>query len=244
MADGQAYQQPYDEQGGQDSGQGADTRPAAGRKKRAYAGQAYEFGTGANVAQAQQPPAAYAGQQPLQAYGAPAQPLQQQPAYAQPAYGQPAYGDYAAPAGGAQPAYGQPATGGQPGYQANDPYGGQGAVGGMTQQFGQMGIGGQEQPPQATGPAAPVQLNRLQTTDLISQPFHVSELDLPPPSIILPPNVGLPCHETTEISANSPISQASHHRRMQTALRSLYAPPSTLFQPLPRCSKNHACLSR
>lgn len=35
-------------------------------------------------------------------------------------------------------------------------------------------------------------LNQLYPTDLLNQPFNVSELDLPPPPIILPPNVGSP----------------------------------------------------
>lgn len=58
----------------------------------------------------------------------------------------------------------------------------------MTQQMAQMAVGGgtssQTQPQNA-----PLQLNRLQAADLISHPFHVVELDQPPPSIILPPNV-------------------------------------------------------
>lgn len=59
----------------------------------------------------------------------------------------------------------------------------------MTQQFGQMGVGGQQQASQPQGHAVAQSLNRLQTTDLISQPIHVSEIDHAPPPIILPPNV-------------------------------------------------------
>jgi protein transport protein SEC24 len=55
---------------------------------------------------------------------------------------------------------------------------------------GQMGIGQQQpaaQPQQAA--ARPAVLNQLYPTDLLNQPFNVAELELPPPPIILPPNV-------------------------------------------------------
>jgi len=45
---------------------------------------------------------------------------------------------------------------------------------------------GQAQPQQ---PARFGPLNQLYPTDLMSQPFNVSELDLPPPPIVLPQNV-------------------------------------------------------
>lgn len=211
MADGQGSypqqgygeQQQYEQQPGQNAGvqqEETDTRPTQGKKKRAYAGQAYDFGTGGNVAAQGQPPA---GQPAGQPYGAYPQQQGQQVGYQQPAYGQPAYGGQTIPAVvGGQPSYGQPAYGapvGQPAYGApvgqpaavEPSYPAQGGVAGLNQQFGQMNMGGGGQPaPQPQGSNAPLQLNRLQTTDLISQPFHVSELDLPPPPIILPPNVG------------------------------------------------------
>lgn len=65
----------------------------------------------------------------------------------------------------------------------------------MTQQFGQMGFNGQQQQPapqpQQVAPATQ-RLNPLQPVDISVQgaPFHVSDLDLPPPPLILPPNVG------------------------------------------------------
>lgn len=66
----------------------------------------------------------------------------------------------------------------------------------MTQAFGQMGFGGQQQPaPQAQAAAPAAQrLNPLQPVDISmqGQPFHVADLDLPPPTIILPPNVRQP----------------------------------------------------
>jgi len=63
----------------------------------------------------------------------------------------------------------------------------------MTQQFGQMGMGAQQQPPQqpaAASGAGMARLNPLQPVDITmqGQPFHVSDLDLLPPPLILPPN--------------------------------------------------------
>jgi protein transport protein SEC24 len=55
-----------------------------------------------------------------------------------------------------------------------------------------MNIGGQAQQPQGAQPPRPAVLNQLYPTDLLSQPFNVSELDLPPPPIALPPNVSQP----------------------------------------------------
>ena len=159
--------------------------PAPGaRKKRAYAGQAYEFGAGANSGLGGQqqggaaPPApgygGFSGQQ--DAAGYPQGGYQQTPAAVQqgatPMYGHqesPALGGYQAPAQG----YPTPAQPGQPN------------VAGMTQQFGQMDMSKQ---PQAAPARAPV-LNQLYPTDLSNQPFNVAELDFPPPPAVLPPNV-------------------------------------------------------
>lgn len=52
---------------------------------------------------------------------------------------------------------------------------------GATQAMGQMNI---QQAPQQRQ-----QLNPLYPSDMLNQPFQVSELDIPPPSIIIPPNV-------------------------------------------------------
>lgn len=144
----------------------------AGKKKRTYAGEAFEFGSGANAALGGQPTAGGA-------YGA--YPQQAQPvAYQQPA---PAYG-------GADPSQMQQAPPAPAyGHQAS------GSISGMTQQFGAMGMSEPHHvlPPQQQQPAAaaqrPVQLNTLYPTDLISQPFNVAELDYPPPPILLPPGV-------------------------------------------------------
>ena len=199
-------QQPYtdgqpDPEGGQegayDQTEQATPAPAAGgKKKRAYAGQAYEFGAGANVAQGGQQPAGaqYPGS-PSQVggYGYPGPQQSQQP---QPSYGmpqQPQYGDPAVQNQAAQPAYGQPQYGApQGGYEppqaTYQPPGQPQGVQGATQQFQQMSIGGG---PSAQAAAQQMRLNPLQPVDISmqGQPFHVTDLDQPPPPIILPPNV-------------------------------------------------------
>jgi hypothetical protein len=143
----------------------------ADRKKRdRYAGAAYEFGANSSgQAGAGVPPVAPGyGAPAAPGYGAPAAPGYGAPS---PGYGAPtpAYG--AAPA----PAYGQPA--------AQDPNA-------LNQQFGQMNLGAQQgqAAPQLQQPMAATQQNQLFPSDLIAQPFHVSELYNPPPPINLPSN--------------------------------------------------------
>ena len=141
----------------------------ADRKKRdRYAGAAYEFGAnaGLNAGGAAPPqPAAPGYGAAAPGYGAPAQ-----------GYGQPAA--YGAPA----PSYGQPASPyGQP--AAQDPNA-------LGQQFGQMNLGPQQgqAAPQLQQQATAASQNQLFPSDLIAQPFHVSELYNPPPPINLPAN--------------------------------------------------------
>lgn len=176
---------------------------AAKKKKRGYAAGAFEVGSGANAAVGGQvqggtpqygiPPM----QQQAQAYGSYPQPDAQQAAPAGYQYAQ-AYG---APQPAAQPQ--QPQPGIYAGYQAPDQaypaspaaaQPGAPGVSGITQAMGGMQLGGQPQPQQPQPPpggplprAGP--LNHLYPTDLMNQPFSVSELDLPPPPIVLPPNV-------------------------------------------------------
>jgi protein transport protein SEC24 len=137
-----------------------------GKKKRAYAGEAFDFGSGANAALGGQMPAGgtyggYPAQPPAAGY--------QQPAYgADPTQMQAAAQGYAPPAA---PAVAQ-----------------------MTQQFGAMGVTDPHlMPPQAAPQPVqaprPVPLNQLYPTDLLTQPFNVAELDYPPPPIVLPPGV-------------------------------------------------------
>lgn len=141
----------------------------ADRKKRdRYAGAAYEFGANSSgqaggIPGVGVPP-------PAPGYGAPA---------AAPGYGapSPSYGGTPAPVYGqpAAPAYGQP--------PAQDPNA-------LNQQFGQMNLGAQQgqAAPQLQQPNAATQQNQLFPSDLIAQPFHVSELYNPPPPIHLPSN--------------------------------------------------------
>ncbi|KAG6041832.1 COPII subunit [Claviceps citrina] len=165
------------------------------KKKREYAAKAFDVGSGANAAVGGQTQGG--GQQ----YGIPASPQTATPygSYSQPdpqqgvvgqgyqypqAPNQPqqqaAYGGYQAPA----QAYGTSLS--QPGAQG---------LAGITQAMGGMQLGAQPQQ-QYQQPAAVVSqqparvgpLNQLYPTDLTNSPLSVSELDLPPPPIVLPPN--------------------------------------------------------
>lgn len=203
-----------------DPGAGGHEQPApvatdhgAKKKKRGYAAQAFEFGSGANAAvpggaplpvgaqfAGGIPPAPLGGAVPPPAvgYGSSAAYPGQQPPVA-------GYGvDPNAPAYGAPPSQMSPGLGGAPaagGYQPPDAsyYGGASAMGGagggvagLSTSLSAMQLG-------AGAPAAGgvpqhqqmprVALNQLYPTDLMNQPFNVSELELPPPPIILPPNV-------------------------------------------------------
>jgi protein transport protein SEC24 len=146
------------------------------KKRDRYAGPAYEFGANAALNAG----GAIPGQQPAPGYGAPAPAYgaQQPQMYGAPA---PAYGGAPSPGYGAPTPYGAPAPSyGQP---AQDPNA-------LNQQFEQMNMGQQPgQPaPQVQQPAAAAQQNQLFPSDLIAQPFHVSELYNPPPPINLPAN--------------------------------------------------------
>ncbi|KAK3689982.1 hypothetical protein B0T22DRAFT_379474 [Podospora appendiculata] len=163
------------------------------KKKRAYAAGAFEVAAGANAAVGGQLPGG--GQ-----FGAP-QPTA--PGYG----GYPLQDPQPAPYGAAPQPYGvgQPAAAGVGGYQAPDPYypapgaaapvggGAAGGVAGLTAGFSSMGLGGAgaQQPQQLPAQPRPGPLNQLYPTDLLNQPFNVSELDLPPPSIIIPPNTSV-----------------------------------------------------
>ncbi|MCJ1310019.1 COPII subunit [Agyrium rufum] len=170
----------------------ADAAPiasAGARKKRAYAGQAYDFGAGANNAQAQQ--GGMPAGQPGPGYGGyGGQPMQ--PGVQQQSYG----ADYNAMQSPGLQTYPQQPPAGVGGYQAPDtgypgpvsPGGMAGpGVGGITQGMGNMGIGGGPTVAVTPGANRP-HMNQLLPTDLLNQPLHVSELDQPPPPIILPAN--------------------------------------------------------
>ncbi|KAH7029407.1 protein transport protein SEC24 [Microdochium trichocladiopsis] len=186
--------------------QGSPAPPAGGayqapdqgkKKKRGYATQAFEYGTGGN-----------ASATPLGGTGgaAPATPGYPGQNFQQGGYPSPTQ---AAPYGQQQ----QGIPGGQPsvgGYQAPDPYYNAGAapglsgMAGITSNMAGMNLGGQ-QPAQQQMPQQQQQqprpaLNQLYPTDLLNQPFNVSELDLPPPPCILPPNSSV----TPSPTANCP----------------------------------------
>lgn len=230
----------YTQDGGyeQTQQQAAAAAAAPGaKKKRAYAGQAYEFGTGANAALGGQQAG---GGQPPQAvggYGYPGAPQAQQQ---QPSYGMPQQAQYADPAmqnqaahlqnQAAQPAYGQPQYGAaQGGYEPpsqgypSQPQQAQQQP--PLQQFSQMSIGGQQPAQPAPGQ---LRLNPLQPVDISmqGQPFHVTDLDQPPPPIILPPNVSfLPKSRSITHHTNSEYSPLSHHLPTPTAHQNTSAAP-------------------
>ena len=214
----------------------------ASRKKRTYAGQAFDFGSGTNVPPGGQPqgPAAYAGA-PQESYGG----YPQQPQ--QPGYPQAGYGTAPISTPGPVSEHQQHEFAGVGGYQPPDQgYSSQNAVagmGGITNQFGQMNVGGQQA-------AAPRQLqhhrtqplNQLIATDLVNQPFHVSELDVPPPAIILPQNVGEAGHSGPSCQANVPSRQALLLPLRPIARQSLYDLLSMLSLRRMPCSRNRVFL--
>ncbi|EQK99608.1 Protein transport protein SEC24 [Ophiocordyceps sinensis CO18] len=161
--------------------------PPVKKKKRGYAAQAFEVGSGANAAVTAQMPASGGQQfgippahQQAQSYGSYPQPDQpaspgfqysrpygtQPPGQQQQLHQQPGpYGSYPGPE------QGYPQTGGPP-------QSGAAGVSGITQGMGGMQLGGYKAPAR----------------------FAVSELDLPPPPIVLPPNTSV----TPSPSANCP----------------------------------------
>lgn len=170
---------------------GPQPGPAPGRKKRRdYAGQAYEFGAGGNAAAT---PLGQGGT-PVTGYSA----QQDAAGYAQGGYAQ----NPTAVQQGQTPMYGGQDLGAVGGYQPpgpqyptqpqSQPQQQQPGVPGMTQQFSQMDMSQKPmaQQPQAQQGRAPV-LNQLYPTDLQNQPLNVAELDYPPPPAILPPNVSI-----------------------------------------------------
>jgi protein transport protein SEC24 len=194
---GQYPPQPYGQEAQYGGYEDQSSAPPAGgahldggkKKKRGYATQAFEFGSGANAAATGAPP-------PMPVAGTP-QPAQGYGGYPAPGYEQVGYG---APPPQAPYDPQQPATPLQPApaqYQAPAPYYSGATAAGMgplTQNMAGLSMGG----PQQSAAQQPSQqqprlaLNQLYPTDLLNQPFNVSELDLPPPPCILPPNVCAP----------------------------------------------------
>ncbi|KAI1814144.1 hypothetical protein GGS20DRAFT_549979 [Poronia punctata] len=193
---GQYPPQPYGQEAQYAGYEGQTSSPPPGgapidggkKKKRGYATQAFEFGSGANVAATgTPPPMPIAGTpQPPQGYGGYAA-----PGYDQAGYGAPAPAPYDAQQPAAVPLQPAPAQ-----YQAPGPYYSGAAAGGLgplTQNMAGMNLGGPQQPvaPQPAQQQPRLALNQLYPTDLLSQPFNVSELDLPPPPCVLPPNASV-----------------------------------------------------
>lgn len=200
---------------------------AGAKKKRAYAGQAFDFGSGAN--------AALGGQQQgggnYGAYAAQAAAAGYPPA----GYGADPAAGYTAPApAAAAPGGYQPPVTGYPGP-------GDAGVAQVTQQFGHMGVADpQQQPLQQQVPRA-VPLNQLYPTDLLTQPFNVAEIDYPPPPIILPPNVSY------FVQVILPLLMSDRRvftpRLMPTAHPSMCDPRSMPCRQTTRFSRNRNCRS-
>ena len=236
---GQPGQDQYRYEQGDHTQQEAAPVPAAGgRRKRNYAGQAYDFGGGANSALGGQ-------QQGGGAYpGPPGMQPQPQPGYAGPTYGS----NPASPGMGGAPSYGQPppAVGGyqppDPAYPTHGAPSGQAGMAGVTQGMSNLAMGGQgQQIPQGQMQGRPA-MNQLIPIDLLNQHLDVSELSRPPPQINLPPNVSLFISQTEPPAADF-SSPASLLLRMLIALQNTFAPRLMLSQQRTRCSKSPDCPS-
>lgn len=206
---------------------------AGGRRKRNYAGQAYDFGAGPNSALGGQ-------QQGGGAYpGPPGMQPQPQPGYPGPVYGS----NPASPGVVGAPAYGQPspAVGGyqppDPAYPTHGAHPTQPGTTGITQGMSNLAMGGQGQnvplamQGQVQGRPA---MNQLMPTDLLNQHLDVSELSRPPPQINLPANVRTPYFLIKQFTADI-SSPASLLLQMLIAPRNTSAPRSTLSQQRTRC---------
>ncbi|PHH79407.1 hypothetical protein CDD80_4860 [Ophiocordyceps camponoti-rufipedis] len=196
------YQQNVDPAGNSLQPDASVAASAPGKKKkRGYAAQAFDVGSGSNAGQMPglgQPQPPYATHQQAPGYPAyPAPDAYQQPAYQQPAYPQ----SYGSPQPGLQQQQPQPPQQqSYGGYQAPDQgYPAPGAAA-ITQGMAGMQLGGQPQQHQLQQAPRAGPLNHLYPTDLMNQPFSVSELDLPPPPIVLPPNTSV----TPSPNANCP----------------------------------------
>lgn len=195
--------QNYPDQPAQGFGETASPPPQAGvhaaqdhgrKKKRAYAAGAFDVAAGGNAAVGSQLPGGgqFGAPQPAApAYGGYPQPDVAQPQYGIGQPGPVAAGGYQAPVGGyhaPEPYYPSPGAPAAPG-----------GVAGVTAGLSSMQLGSGAQPPQQPQQLPPQArvgpLNQLYPTDLLNQPFNVSELDLPPPHIILPPNVSQSFHQ-------------------------------------------------
>lgn len=206
------------------------TGGTGGRRKRNYAGQAYDFGAGANSALGGQ-------QQGGGAYpGAPGMQSQPQPGYPGPVYGSLP----ASPAIVGAPGYGQPppAVGG---YQPPDPaYPTHGApptqpgMAGVTQGMSNLAVGSQAQTApqsmqgQLQGRPA---MNQLIPTDLLNQQLDVSELSRSPPQINLPPHSSVTPSPDANCSAKYVRSTLNAVPTTHSLLKKSKLPFALVIQP-------------
>ncbi|UKZ76082.1 COPII subunit [Trichoderma virens FT-333] len=212
---------------------------AAGKKKkRGYAAQAFEVGTGANaLAGGQLPVGQQYGVPPVQGGAAPygaypqgePQPLAGGPAATGYQYPQTGYGAQQ-PVPASQPAYGGYQAPDQ-GYQAPGGQGPAAGVAGITQGIAGMQMGSQPQPPQMAQANRPAALNQLYPTDLLTQPFNVTELDLPPPPIILPPNTSVTASPESNCSSRYIRSTINAIPTTNSLLKKSKLPFALIIQP-------------
>lgn len=211
---GQFQDQPHDQQpDGAPVDAGAAVAPK--KKKRGYAAGAFAVATGPNAGAGgpMQPGAPSTPQ-----YGGYPQPdmLQAQQAaagyqYGQPAAPQPAYGGYPAPDQAAQ-------------IGVQD-------VAGITQGVAGMNMGAQQPGNMPMAQPRPATLNQLYPSDLLSQPFNVAEVDLPPPPINLPPNSSVTRSETANCPPQYIRSTLNAVPTTNSLLKKSKLPLSLVIQP-------------
>ncbi|UKZ49559.1 COPII subunit [Trichoderma virens] len=232
--DQQAQEPPFDGQAAPHAHEAA----AGKKKKRGYAAQAFEVGTGANaLAGGQLPVGQQYGVPPVQGGAAPygaypqgePQPLAGGPAATGYQYPQTGYGAQQ-PVPASQPAYGGYQAPDQ-GYQAPGGQGPAAGVAGITQGIAGMQMGSQPQPPQMAQANRPAALNQLYPTDLLTQPFNVTELDLPPPPIILPPNTSVTASPESNCSSRYIRSTINAIPTTNSLLKKSKLPFALIIQP-------------
>ncbi|EHK23253.1 COPII component protein [Trichoderma virens Gv29-8] len=94
-----------------------------------------------------------------------------------------------------------------------------------------MQMGSQPQPPQMAQANRPAALNQLYPTDLLTQPFNVTELDLPPPPIILPPNTSVTASPESNCSSRYIRSTINAIPTTNSLLKKSKLPFALIIQP-------------
>ncbi|KAK9464039.1 uncharacterized protein V1516DRAFT_662159 [Lipomyces oligophaga] len=168
---------------------------AAHKSRRAYAVEQYAYGSGAIAND-------LGGTPPVD------------PSAVAAPYGQPAitaetstYSPMGGVTSGMQPSSSTPGIPATPAYGGYQPIAGQTAAvstssSGFVQQFSNLGLGGSTASKAATPAPSSIPLNQLYNIDLLQQtPPTISDLSLPPPPIILPPNASV----TNNPNVNCPL---------------------------------------